>query len=265
MTSIPASPRPRRRGRPGWRTAMPPAARPAPRRRRRACATPGPRGARRRAERARRRPRRAADRRPRRPGPRGGARSPRRGGARSRARSRPAAPARPGPCPCTSPPGARSAPPGREGVAHVLTALVDPATSAAGIEAARRLDPRGETEPVTAFVQAAATRAGSDRALVASIPVAPEPEALLRDAVLDRGRDVARSALWAASMLAPSRRPMHTAIERLDGPPAAARERPRVTRDRKSHQARPPVARALGAHRLDEGRRRSVARRGASR
>ncbi len=107
---------------------------------------------------------------------------------------------------------------GDRGVEHVLVALVDPERSAAGVEAARRLEPEHEIEPVHVFVRAATARAGGDHALVASIPQSPEAEALLRDAVLDRGRGVARSALWAASMLVSKRVAMHTAIERLDGP-----------------------------------------------
>ncbi len=107
---------------------------------------------------------------------------------------------------------------GPQGVAHVLTALGDPATVAAGVEAARRLEPHGETEAVAAYVRAAATRTGSDRALIASIPMEPEAEALLRDAVLSQGRTDARAALWAASMLTARRQTMHTAIDRLDGP-----------------------------------------------
>jgi HEAT repeat protein len=104
------------------------------------------------------------------------------------------------------------------GVEHVLAALLDPERSAAGIEAARRLEPQREIEPVHVFVRAATTRVGGDHALIASIPQTPEAEALLRDAVLDRGRHVARSALWAASMLVSKRVAMHSAIERLDGP-----------------------------------------------
>jgi HEAT repeat protein len=106
---------------------------------------------------------------------------------------------------------------GARGVAPTLRALGDPASSAAGIEAARRLDPGGEIGPVTAFVRAVAERVGDDRALVASIPGATDAEDLLRDAVLDRGHRRARSGLWAASVLATRRRAMHTAIERLDG------------------------------------------------
>jgi AAA family ATP:ADP antiporter len=107
---------------------------------------------------------------------------------------------------------------GDRGVEHVLAALLDPERSAAGVEAARLLEPEEEIERVHVFVRAATARAGADHALVASIPQTPEAEALLRDAVLDRGRRVARSALWAASMLVSKRVAMHTAIERLDGP-----------------------------------------------
>jgi len=58
-----------------------------------------------------------------------------------------------------------------------------------------------------------------DRRLVASIPPG-EAEALLRDAIVDRGRRVARSALWASSMLTPRPEATRSAIERIDGPPS---------------------------------------------
>jgi hypothetical protein len=98
----------------------------------------------------------------------------------------------------------------------VLEALSHPATAAAGVEAARRLDAVGSADLIRTFVVAAAERARTDRELVAATPEAPELEALLRAAILDRARGDARSALWAASMVAADREAHGSAIERLD-------------------------------------------------
>lgn len=100
---------------------------------------------------------------------------------------------------------------------HVLDALQDPDTVAVGIEAARRMEPNGQSDAVRAFVRTATDRARGDRALIASTPAAPELEALLRAAMLDQAQLGARSALWAASMLAADRAAFTTAIEGLDG------------------------------------------------
>jgi len=109
---------------------------------------------------------------------------------------------------------------GPRAIEHVLSALADPRTTDAGVEAARRVHADGEAEPILAFVSAAATRARDDHDLAAAIPSDGEAEALLRDAIMERGRRVARSALWAATMLATRRDAMETAIENLDGPGA---------------------------------------------
>ena len=138
---------------------------------------------------------------------------------------------------------------GDRGVEHVLAALLDPERSAAGVEAARRLEPEDEIERVHVFVRAATARASVDHALVGSIPQAPEAEALLRDAVLDRGRHVARSALWAASMLVSKRVAMHTAIERLDGPAPLRASALETLETAGATEARRSAARALGTHR----------------
>jgi Cyclic nucleotide-binding domain len=109
---------------------------------------------------------------------------------------------------------------GERGVEHVLLALGDPGSAAAGIEAARHLDAGSRTEPVRAFVRTTAGRAEDDRVLIGAIPMETAAEDLLRAAILERGQGVARSGLWAASMLAPSRQAMHVAIDRLDAPGA---------------------------------------------
>ena len=106
---------------------------------------------------------------------------------------------------------------GSPAIGHVLEALRDPETVAVGIEAARRMEPDGAADAVQAFVRSAADQAKRDRALVASTPQDPDLEALLRTAILERARVAARSALWAASMVAADREAARTAIERLDG------------------------------------------------
>ena len=102
------------------------------------------------------------------------------------------------------------------GVEDVLAALEDPGTADAAIEAVRRVHLDGEDDRVRRSVRATAERAMRDRDLAAAIPADGDDVALLRDAVLDRGRRVARSALWAATMVAPRRAAMEEAIENLD-------------------------------------------------
>jgi HEAT repeat protein len=105
------------------------------------------------------------------------------------------------------------------GVDQVLEALQSPETADGAVEAVRRLELDGDGDRVRAFIRSAAGLARRDRELAASIPSDDETVRLLHDAVLGRGRAVARSALWAATMLAGRRGEMETAIENLDGPP----------------------------------------------
>ena len=105
------------------------------------------------------------------------------------------------------------------GVDQVLEALQSPQTADGAVEAVRRLELDGDGDRVRAFILSAAGLARRDRELAASIPSDDETVRLLHDAVLGRGRAVARSALWAATMLAGRRGEMETAIENLDGPP----------------------------------------------
>jgi CRP/FNR family transcriptional regulator, cyclic AMP receptor protein len=103
----------------------------------------------------------------------------------------------------------------------VLEALSDPEVSDAAVEAVRRLQVDGTDERVRAFVRSMGARATRDRDLAAAIPAKLDEEVLLRDAVMDRGRATATSALWAATLLGSQRGEMETAIENLDGPHAA--------------------------------------------
>lgn len=109
---------------------------------------------------------------------------------------------------------------GPRAVEHVLSLLGDPETSQAGIEASRRLRAEGEDERVRRYVRLAVAPATRDRSLAAAVPPRGDAEALLRDALLERGRRAARSGLWAAAMIARSREAVATAIESLDGPSA---------------------------------------------
>jgi HEAT repeat protein len=100
---------------------------------------------------------------------------------------------------------------------HVLNALEDPSTADAAVEAVRVIDIDGQGDRVRGFVRSAASRATRDRARAAMIPAGDDSSSLLRDAILDGGRRVARSGLWALTMLGTGREAMETAIENLDG------------------------------------------------
>jgi Cyclic nucleotide-binding domain/HEAT repeats len=99
---------------------------------------------------------------------------------------------------------------------HVLSALSDPATEA-GVEAARTLRAEPADPRIHEYVRRATVRAEDDRGLAGSVPSNGREETLLRDAFLTRGRRVARSALWATSMLARDPEATQLAIENLDG------------------------------------------------
>ena len=108
------------------------------------------------------------------------------------------------------------------------------------------MEPDGAAEVVQAFVRSAADRARSDRALVASTPQDPELEALLRTAILERARVGARSALWAASMVAADReaaRDGDRASRRLG---LGSRQRARDARGGGRHEVGRPAAGPMG-------------------
>jgi hypothetical protein len=106
---------------------------------------------------------------------------------------------------------------GADRMEHVLRALEDPRTAEAAVEAVRRIEVNGKGDRVREFVRFAAVRATHDRASAVMIPAEDDASGLLRDAIIDRGRRVARSGLWAATMLGSRRDAMETAIENLDG------------------------------------------------
>jgi hypothetical protein len=99
---------------------------------------------------------------------------------------------------------------------YVLKALEDPGTLEAAVEAVRRIEV-GEGDRVRGFVRSAAERATRDRTRAVMTPAEDDASGLLRDAILDRGRRIARSGLWAATLLGSRRETMETAIENLDG------------------------------------------------
>ena len=101
---------------------------------------------------------------------------------------------------------------------RVLAALADQRTADGAIEAVRAM-PKGDGDRTQEFVRRLAARSTADRDLAAAISDTDEAGRLLRDAVLDRGRRVARSGLWGATLVARSRAEMETAIENLDGWP----------------------------------------------
>ena len=103
---------------------------------------------------------------------------------------------------------------------HILEALDDPRTTVAAIEAVRTADVgSADPERIREFVRAAGTRAARDHELTCLIPREDDATALLHDAILDHGRRLALSGLWAATMLGPRRGEMEVAIENLDGSP----------------------------------------------
>ncbi len=106
---------------------------------------------------------------------------------------------------------------GADRLEHVLKALESPRTAEAAVEAVRRIQVNGKGERVRDFVRSAAARATRDRARAMITPAEDDASGLLRDAILDRGRRIARSGLWAATMLGTRREAMETAIENLDG------------------------------------------------
>jgi HEAT repeat protein len=106
---------------------------------------------------------------------------------------------------------------GADRLKHVLNALEDSRTAEAAVEAVRRTEVNGRGDHVRDFVRSAAARATRDRARAVMIPAEDDASGLLRDAIIDRGRRIARSGLWAVTMLGTRREAMETAIENLDG------------------------------------------------
>lgn len=129
---------------------------------------------------------------------------------------------------------------GGEAFDRVLAALEDQRTADGAIEAVRAM-PKGD-DRTHEFVRRLAARSSADRELAAAISDTDEAGRLLRDAVLDRGRRVARSGLWAATLVARSRPEMETAIENLDGRPGQVAN---ALETLESAAADPPLVRPL--------------------
>ena len=110
---------------------------------------------------------------------------------------------------------------GAGAVEHVLEALTDPRTQEAGAAAARTVAVDGSRETIRSYVSIQADRAKQSHQLAAAVPVSgDDATGLLRDAIVEFGRRLARAGLWAASMLTDRREEMATAIEHLQGQPS---------------------------------------------
>jgi HEAT repeat protein len=105
---------------------------------------------------------------------------------------------------------------GSVALGDVFAALSAPMTMDAAVEAVRLLVAAGDSERVLEFAASAGARARADRDAALGVPPAGPVAMLLRDALLDRGRRAARSALWALSMIAPNRTAIEAALENLD-------------------------------------------------
>jgi hypothetical protein len=109
---------------------------------------------------------------------------------------------------------------GASGVAaldDVLEALSDPACAGGGVAAVREIDGVGAAERVRVFAVEAAAETDRYRRAWLSVPTQSPAAALLADALVDRGRRIALSALWVLSIAAADREAVEAAIESLDG------------------------------------------------
>ncbi len=106
---------------------------------------------------------------------------------------------------------------GPAAVEHVLNALADPGMIEPGIEAARRLRAVGREGAVRDFARITGRQVRDDAALLGSLSGNDDAERLLRDAILERCRRVARSGLWALTTVAREPTAMAVAIDHLDG------------------------------------------------
>jgi HEAT repeat protein len=99
----------------------------------------------------------------------------------------------------------------------LLAALEAPETADAAVQGVRQLHGIQDVDRVRTFIQSATKRATDDRDLAFANPRDRVETTLLFDALLERGRSAARSALWAMTLLIEERQPVETAIENLDG------------------------------------------------
>jgi hypothetical protein len=101
----------------------------------------------------------------------------------------------------------------------LLKLLGDPHTQAAGLQALASIDIDRNRDQIRAFVRSTADQAAADRDLATSVGGEDDVSVLLREAITDRGRRTARSALFAASLLESRRDVVAMAIDNLDGSP----------------------------------------------
>ncbi|HET7419009.1 MAG TPA: cyclic nucleotide-binding domain-containing protein [Candidatus Dormibacteraeota bacterium] len=104
-----------------------------------------------------------------------------------------------------------------EATDDLLGLLGDPRTEAAALQALARMDIEPGRDRIRAFVRSTADRAAADRDLAAGVNGDDDASALLREAITDRGRRTARSALLAMSLLESRRDLIARAIDGLDG------------------------------------------------
>jgi hypothetical protein len=101
---------------------------------------------------------------------------------------------------------------------HLLKLLRDPRTEAAGLQALASMDTDRSREEIRAFVRSTANQAAADGDLAARVGGDDDASVLLTEAIMDRCRRTARSALFAASLLS-GRDVITAAIDSLDGSP----------------------------------------------
>ncbi|HET7467423.1 MAG TPA: Npt1/Npt2 family nucleotide transporter [Candidatus Dormibacteraeota bacterium] len=102
----------------------------------------------------------------------------------------------------------------------LLGLLGDPRTHAAGLQALANSDIERSRDRVRAFVRSTAAQAVADWELAARVGGDDDASSLLREAITDRGRRTARSALLASSVLQSQGDVIAVAIDSLDGSPA---------------------------------------------
>src|SRR5918992_1020133 len=83
----------------------------------------------------------------------------------------------------------------------------DPLVRTAAVEALARLDLRGYEGRLREFAEARVSLAAEDRSLAAAIPANGEATGLLRDALMDRGRKHAITAVSVLALLSQDRVP----------------------------------------------------------
>jgi hypothetical protein len=106
---------------------------------------------------------------------------------------------------------------GVDALEDVLAALTDPACAGGDVAAVRALEGVETPERVRAFAAAAGREADRYRRAALGVPPDGDVGALLADALVERGRRIARAGLWALSISTSDREAVEAAIENLEG------------------------------------------------